>query len=201
MNSGQLNKGVVSISARKIVEKELTRQRIVDAARELFVRNGYEQLSIRQIANLLGYSHGAIYYHFRNKSELLHEVMKHDFASLEKQINEVAETPFSSPQEQAQALCLSFIQFAFNNKTRYLMMFQTKWKDDPSIAGISNNCYALFSSQIQALFPNRANVHMVFSLYLSLEGFILHFIQTDLSYKAVEGFAKRHIAFLLKDVT
>lgn len=47
-----------------------TRQRILDAARELFARHGYAGTSVRMIARLCGMSDPAIHYHFRSKSEI-----------------------------------------------------------------------------------------------------------------------------------
>lgn len=47
-----------------------TRQRILDAARELFARHGYAGTSVRMIARHCGMSDPAIHYHFRSKSEI-----------------------------------------------------------------------------------------------------------------------------------
>jgi AcrR family transcriptional regulator len=48
-----------------------TRQRILDIALELFTTQGYEKTSLRQIAEKLGFSKAAIYYHFASKDEIL----------------------------------------------------------------------------------------------------------------------------------
>jgi len=50
---------------------ESTRSRILDIALELFTVQGYEKTSLRQIAEELGYSKAAIYYHFKSKDEIL----------------------------------------------------------------------------------------------------------------------------------
>lgn len=47
-----------------------TRQRILDAARELFARHGYAGTSVRMIARHCGMSDPAIHYHFRSKSDI-----------------------------------------------------------------------------------------------------------------------------------
>ena len=59
------------MSPRKAVKQELTREMIMNVARNLFVQQGYQHTSMRKIATELGYSHGSIYYHFKNKAELL----------------------------------------------------------------------------------------------------------------------------------
>lgn len=49
----------------------VTRQRLIAAAARLFASQGYEQTSVRDLAQALGMTTGAIYRHFRNKAELL----------------------------------------------------------------------------------------------------------------------------------
>jgi len=48
-----------------------TRERILEIALELFTEQGYERTSLRQIAERLGFSKAAIYYHFASKEEIL----------------------------------------------------------------------------------------------------------------------------------
>jgi len=48
-----------------------TRQRILDIALDLFITQGYDATSIRQIAERLGFSKASIYYHFASKQDIL----------------------------------------------------------------------------------------------------------------------------------
>ena len=48
-----------------------TKERILDIALELFTEQGYERTSLRQIAERLGFSKAAIYYHFASKDDIL----------------------------------------------------------------------------------------------------------------------------------
>ncbi len=48
-----------------------TRQRILDIALDLFINQGYDATSIRQIAERLGFSKASIYYHFASKQDIL----------------------------------------------------------------------------------------------------------------------------------
>ena len=48
-----------------------TRDRILDIALDLFTAQGYEKTSLRQIAEQLGFSKAAIYYHFASKDDIL----------------------------------------------------------------------------------------------------------------------------------
>src|SRR5689334_8474004 len=48
-----------------------TRTRALDVARRLFTQHGYDRTSLREIAEALGVTKAALYYHFRSKEELL----------------------------------------------------------------------------------------------------------------------------------
>lgn len=52
-------------------EAEATRQALLDTALELFSRHGAEAVTLKQIAAQAGVTHGAMYWHFRNKGDLL----------------------------------------------------------------------------------------------------------------------------------
>ncbi len=51
--------------------RDSLRNKILAAAEELFAREGYESVSMRKIALKIDYSATAIYYHFKDKEELL----------------------------------------------------------------------------------------------------------------------------------
>jgi AcrR family transcriptional regulator len=48
-----------------------TRERILDVALDLFIEQGYDKTSLRQIAGPLGLTQAAIYYHFATKEDIL----------------------------------------------------------------------------------------------------------------------------------
>ncbi len=57
--------------ARKTkAEAELTRQQIIDAARRVFYRCGVTKSTLESIAGEAGVTRGAVYWHFKNKTEL-----------------------------------------------------------------------------------------------------------------------------------
>ncbi len=48
-----------------------TRERILDVALDLFVEQGYDKTSLREIAEKMGFSKAALYYHFASKADIL----------------------------------------------------------------------------------------------------------------------------------
>jgi AcrR family transcriptional regulator len=51
-----------------------TRERILDIALELFIEQGYDKTSLRDIAERLGTTKAALYYHFERKEDILLEL-------------------------------------------------------------------------------------------------------------------------------
>lgn len=70
-----------------------TRERIQDAALELFLEHGYEKASLREIAERLEVTKAALYYHFRTKEDIVHALL----AEFEAAIDELIEWGRSQP--------------------------------------------------------------------------------------------------------
>lgn len=60
----------------------ITRERIINAAREAFLTKGVSRTSLEQIASVAGVTRGAVYWHFANKSELFHAMRERAFLPL-----------------------------------------------------------------------------------------------------------------------
>lgn len=58
------------------VSPEETRERLVDAAADVFERRGYEKTTVAEVASEAGVSTGAIYAHYANKAELLADALR-----------------------------------------------------------------------------------------------------------------------------
>ncbi len=54
---------------------EKRREQLLKAARELFYKNGYRETTTEAIARRARLTKGAIYYHFKNKEDLLYELI------------------------------------------------------------------------------------------------------------------------------
>jgi AcrR family transcriptional regulator len=61
-------------TGRREMYAALTRAAVLDAARELFVRDGFHATSVEDIARVSQSSKGAVYHHFRDKQEIFAEV-------------------------------------------------------------------------------------------------------------------------------
>src|SRR5262245_36525501 len=59
--------------------RDVLRRAILDAAREAFVRYGYEGVSMRQLAQKVGCSHANLYVHFKDKEALFDSLVEESF--------------------------------------------------------------------------------------------------------------------------
>ncbi|WP_342088705.1 TetR/AcrR family transcriptional regulator [Dyadobacter sp. OTU695] len=111
----------MSIAKRKELEKIEMHKRILDGARKIFLEKGYEQTSIRNIASEISYSPGSIYFYFKDKNEIFHELHKEGFRLLLKQMK--AADVIEDPYERYKELGLVFIRFAQHHTDYYNLMF------------------------------------------------------------------------------
>jgi AcrR family transcriptional regulator len=70
-----------------------TRERIKQVALELFTEHGYEQTSLREIAEQLGVTKAALYYHFKSKEEIVQSFVDDRAEQLDKLIEWVKAQP------------------------------------------------------------------------------------------------------------
>ncbi len=72
-----------------------TRQRIVDAAIELFREKGMDGMSMRELAETAGVNKGLLHYYFKTKEALFREVFGHQVEMLYKEVGGLLERPGS----------------------------------------------------------------------------------------------------------
>ncbi len=77
---------------RRQAAKIRTRQKVLDAARQLFAERGYEPATIRDIAKGAGMSTGAVFANFQDKAELFEAVLSTDMVQLAETMKAAAAT-------------------------------------------------------------------------------------------------------------
>jgi len=113
----------MGINERREREREEVRRKILDAARELFARDGYEAVTMRKIAEAIEYSPTAIYLHFKDKESLVRELCLSDFDALAKAFQRIAREP--DPLERLLKVGLAYADFAVEHPNHYRLMFMT----------------------------------------------------------------------------
>jgi AcrR family transcriptional regulator len=111
----------MTISTRKERQKEELRGKILQAAKELFMMKGFEDTSIRNIAEKIEYSPTTIYLYFKDKDDIFCELHKEGFMLLNQYFKPLAHV--ADPFERLKAINKSYITFALENGEFYDLMF------------------------------------------------------------------------------
>ena len=111
----------MGISDRKEREKEELRERILVAAKSLFLEKGVEKTSIRNIADQIEYSPGIIYHYFKDKNEIFHALHQGGFIQLMEKMKVL--TSVQNPMERLKAMGSIYVNFAMENPDMYDLMF------------------------------------------------------------------------------
>lgn len=75
------------------------RRQILDASRRLIIDQGYHSLPMRSIAEAVGVSKAALYYHFRDKEQLLLAILDSTLDDMEAGLVELDQEPASTPEK------------------------------------------------------------------------------------------------------
>jgi len=129
----------MTIKDRKARQKQLLRQEILDAAREIFVKEGYGRLSMRRVADKIDYSPTAIYLHFRDKRDLVFSLCEESFGRL---VRELEGLDIDVEKDAVARLKLGlrrYVDFGLKNPQHYLATFVVPHedRDNPKVAAKS----------------------------------------------------------------
>jgi AcrR family transcriptional regulator len=106
------------------------RERILDAARELFAEKGYEAVTMREIGKRIEYSATALYNHFEDKEALVRELCRRDFTDFAQRfLDAVVDSP--SPVESVCRAGFVYLGFAEQFPQQYRLMFMTPLPESP----------------------------------------------------------------------
>ena len=110
-------------ATRRKQQQEDLRAKILDAARELFVTEGVEAVSMRKVADKIGYSATTLYNYFEDKEALLYALCDADFGTLQELFKKIGK--IVDPIERLRKLGQTYIKFALDYPSHYRFMFMT----------------------------------------------------------------------------
>ncbi|WP_414977805.1 TetR/AcrR family transcriptional regulator [Brevundimonas sp.] len=113
-------------SARKPKgEGHSRRAEILAAAEQIFVEHGYEGATIRKIADEVGLSSTALYMHFSDKQEILHEICRQSFETLIALNRTVLDSP-GEPEVRMRRMMEAYVTFGFAHPNAYRLVYLTR---------------------------------------------------------------------------
>ena len=101
-------------ASSRALQAEQTRQQILATARRLFTERGYDATSLQLIADEMGLTKAAVYYHFRTKNAILHAVLRPGIERLKELVDETAS--IRGRRARAEHLVEGFVDFLVQNR-------------------------------------------------------------------------------------
>ena len=131
--------GFMTAPAKKKIDHDRMKRLILNAAKELFAKDGFENVSIRKIASRINYSPAALYRYFRSKEDIilcLKQEGLQKFGDAQKYLADI-EDPFERVKECGRI----YLAYACNEPEYYDLLFNKvapsfcdheKWAGKPS---------------------------------------------------------------------
>jgi AcrR family transcriptional regulator len=170
------------------------REDILNAAIEMFLKDGFEKTSIIGIAEKLEYSTNTIYLYFKDKTELLYALMEQGFKKLTALFKKMRYD--QDPVIRLKMLGHTYIWFALENKAYYDLMFIMKKpmdlvKDESWRTG--TNAFNFLSDTVkECIRGSRLNFEDDFSATLIIWGFV-HGLVALYARRRLTMFGQEHL--------
>ena len=165
----------LGVKERHEREREAVSGAILDAARELFVTHGYQEVSIRKIADKIEYSPAAIYSYFPSKDDIFFALANEGFRLLLTYADEVKVTP-SDPVDELRQMFLRYYEFSREYPEHFALMFldrtvpkiRDNWERFGSLAQLKVESTERIARLVESgAIPGGTNAHAVFRLLLT----------------------------------
>ncbi len=105
-------------------EVEQIKEKILNAALDIIIREGYENLSMRNIARRIGMTAANLYNYFSSKDELYLTLLRNAFQKLNNSLRYMVRD-VNDPLQKLMRIGEAYINFAIKNKNYYEIMLMT----------------------------------------------------------------------------
>jgi AcrR family transcriptional regulator len=123
----------MGVLERRARHKTELRQQILDAAREVFITEGYRNVSMRKIAEKIEYSPTTIYLYFQDKADLLRCLTEATFSKLAQSFEHITQENGDALERLRKGL-RAYIEFGLKNPNDYRVAFLLE--HEPVVAGV-----------------------------------------------------------------
>lgn len=111
----------MSITDRKERQRLELRKMILDASMKLFIEQGYDNVTIRKIADIIEYSPTTVYLYFKDKDEIFYHLHEQGFAILTEINQNLA--GIDNPLTRLHKMGDNYLKFGVDNPEYYDIMF------------------------------------------------------------------------------
>ena len=137
---------------RSVEEVDAVRERILDCALKILVKNGYESLSMAKLGSKMNMTAANIYNYYSSKDELLISIHKKTYAMLHTKMRNAVEAA-GTPLQRFWNMINAFVEFGTQNINIYDVMFNRPIKQYSDYIGtpLEEVSSDEFHSSLQAL--------------------------------------------------
>ena len=129
----------MGVAQRREREKAELREQILKAARAIVLKEGFEGLSMRKIAQAIEYSPATIYMHFQCREEIARQLTREAFGELLAYFAPL--TSIKDPMERVRAFGKAYIEFGLTRPESYRLCFMTNQDLSSEIFPAKTNGY------------------------------------------------------------
>lgn len=192
------------ITQSRLKQKEMVKKAIIQATEHIVQQEGWQAVSIRKIADAIGYSLPVVYNHFESKDAIQEEFVKQGFGMLAMAMQNTS-AKYTDSEIQLTQMALAYFDFAFKNSAYYKMMFGLgipscqKAREIEEIGEFSNILIATLTNLMHIADPQKTflKFHTLWSILHGLTSINMvnltaapNEMQQQILLDAIQGFIK-----------
>ena len=190
---------------------DLTKERILECAKEEFLKKGFRDAQLKDIAAAAKVTTGAIYRHFESKDELFYALIQEVYEytlgmieQIEDQSNaeDVQNIMLNDSAELSYQTTMGFIGYMYEHLSEFQLLLKysagskvENFIEDASLQYTKYNVVfvkRVYESGIAHNLPNELDIHMITTSYITA---ICECIMHDVPYDQVGQYVKNIITF------
>ena len=115
----------MSVLSRKQKETEALREKVLDTAEDIFVREGIEQVTMRRIATSIDYAPTVLYRLFDNKADLMDHLIARGYTGVRLGYEKVLDTENLDSKAKLEGILVTYVDYALSHPYHYRMWFRS----------------------------------------------------------------------------
>lgn len=181
---------------------EAFRAEIIDKALDIALSEGFEALSVRKLAEKMKYSTGIIYYHFKDKDEIIGAIQSRQTAYLRDKISKAVSPEKSFPENIRGAFHEAFL-LAVNEPRKYNLVASSLQSSRPDGAPPQKSGLLAMLTNLMKTAAERGELAVTdtesaaFAVWSSFLGFHLKISQLELPLEEAEKLFDAQVNIIL----
>lgn len=176
----------------KSITKKKTREEILELSVPLFAKDGYDGVSMRDVAAATGLTTSALYYHFADKEDLYLSVVIHDFRGKSTALLNIIKGP-EPPWERLEKFIEGLVNLTASDKNFSRLMQWVKLDSDEARQHkLAEQVFSDMFVSVHDLVAELNSGHDAYMLAISIFGLIVFPFELVTTHKFMPGYRPEH---------